>query len=467
MAKAAQRLYLTIRSGSEASPVRIGSKSRLMLASLVVVLSSCGMLTVTNNHVDHNKNQKVVVPAQALSGISLKTCGASGNSSGSVGAGGPGSQYLYNGVNGDCHPAAVAIKGNYAYVLSPCGSNCYTPFEVVDLSTPATPKLVGGTELSWGSSGIAVQGSYAYTTGYDANPNFMRAVDVTDPTNPNTAAAYTDSATTPQAIAVNGQYAYMVDYGGNNPNLGTSGNPNLSVIDISNLSKGAWSPSANTSNSSLTRVGQVGTGAGTSAIALAGKYAYVVNAVDDNLQVVDISTPSNPRIAGTTASLGPTGQSSTAYSGVSVVGSWAYVSNYNTNSLQVIDVSDPSHPKLVADISAGRHPDAIAVQNGYAYVANYGSSTLQIFDLSTADKPASLGTVATDGGPKSVAVSGQYVFVANYDGGTLQVFDTSGSGSGGTSPTPSPTASPTPTTTPTSTPSASPTGVATPSPSPT
>jgi len=453
--------------------VHMGFKSRLTLVGLVLVLSSCGVKSV-NNTVNHN-NQRVVVPAAALSGISLKTCGTSGSSSDSVGAGGPGSQYLYNNVNGDCHPAAVAVSGNHAYVLSPCGDNCYTPFEVVDLSNPASPTLVGGTELSWGSSGIAVQGTYAYTTGYDANPNFMRAVNVSDPTNPTTAAAYTDSATTPQAIAVNGKYAYMVDYGGNNPNLGSSGNPNLSVIDISNLAQGAWSAPDNTSSASLTRVGQVATGAGTSAIALAGSYAYVVNAVDDTLQVIDVSTPSNPQIAGTTASLGSAGQSGTAYSGVAVEGSFAYVANYNTNTLQVVDVSDPSHPKLVAEVAAGSHPDAIAVQNGYAYVVNYGSNTLQIFDLSTANKPASMGTVATDGGPKSVAVNGQYVLVANYSGGTLQVFDTSGSGgSSASSPTPSPvlpvtSATPTPATTPTptGTPSPSPTGPATPSPSPT
>jgi hypothetical protein len=438
------------------------------LASLVLVLSSCGIKSV-DNKVNHN-NQKVVVPAEALSSISLKTCGASGNSSGSIGAGGPGSQYLYNNVNGDCHPAAVAVSGNHAYVLSPCGDNCYTPFDVVDLSNPASPKLVGGTELSWGSSGVAAQGSYAYTTGYDANPNFMRAVNVSDPTNPTTAAAYTDSSTTPQAIAVNGKFAYMVDYGGNNPNLGSSGNPNLSVIDISNLAQGAWSAPSNTSASSLTRVGQVATGAGTSAIALAGNYAYVVNAVDDTLQVIDVSTPSNPRIAGTTASLGASGQSGTAYSGVAVEGSFAYVANYNTNTLQVIDVSDPSHPKLVADVTAGSHPDAITVLNGYAYVVNYGSNTLQIFDLSTANKPVSMGTVATDGGPKSVAVSGQYVYVANFSGGTLQVFDTSSSaGSSASSPTPTPVlpvTTPTPTATPSGTPSASPSALPTASPSP-
>lgn len=443
------------------------------LAALTVVLTSCGIRPVNTT----NNNQKVVVPAAALSGISLKTCGTSGNSSGSFGAGGPGSQYLNNNVNGDCHPAAVAVNGNYAYVLSPCGPNCYTPFEVVDFSDRENPQLVGGTELSWGSSGIAVQGSYAYATGYDANPNFMRVIDVSDPTNPTTAAAYTSSATTPQAIAVNSHFAYMVDYGGDNPNLGASGNPNLSVIDISNLSEGAWSAPDNTSTISLPRVGQVGTGAGTSAIALAGSYAYVVNAVDDNLQVVDVSTPSNPRIAGTTPSLGPAGPSGAAYSGVAVAGSLAYVANYDTNSLQVIDVSDPTQPKLVTTVAAGSHPDGIVVQGGYAYVVNYGDDTLQIFDLSTPNKPVSMGTVATDAGPKSVAVSGQYVFVANYEGGTLQLFDTSGSAtSGGPSPTPSasatasPTATPTPSSTPslmpTNIPSASPTGAATSSPSP-
>jgi hypothetical protein len=315
------------------------------------------------------------------------------------------------------NPTAVAVQGNYAYLTNYCGIYCYGPLDVIDVSNPAQPTLVGSTPSSWGTAGIAVQGSFAYTTGYYANPNYLRVMDISQPTTPFTAAAFTLTGVHPQAVAVQGSYAYMIDYGSSK----------LQVIDVSNPAASAFSACENTSPNSLPLLGSVSTDTGPSSVAVQGQDAYVVNAVSGSLQVIDVSNPASPAVIGS-ASLGSGGTSGTSYSGVALQGSYAYVADYNTNTLQVIDVSNPASPSLVASVPAGANPDAVYVAGHYAFVTNKSDSTLQVFDIAAPASPASLGTVPTGASPDSVFVSGQYAYVSNYAGGTLQIFDMSGLG---------------------------------------
>lgn len=322
----------------------------------------------------------------------------------------------------DGHATAVAVAGSYAYLTYSCGHYCYGPLDVIDISNPAAPMLVGATPVSWGTAGIAVQGSYAYTTGYYANPNYLRAVDVSDPTDPFTAAAFTLAGSHPQAVAAQGSYAYMLDYGMNE----------LEVIDVSDPAAGGGS---------LPLLGSTATDAGPSSIAVQDHYAYVVNAVGGTVEVIDVADPAHPSVVGR-VSLGAAGASGASYSGIAVQGSYAYVADHNTNALQVIDVSNPASPSVVASVPAGQGPTAVAVQDHRAFVTNKGSNTLQVFDIGSPTAPASLGTVPTQAGPGALAVTGNDVLVANYAGGSLQIFDMSGSPGIPTGPPSSPPAAP-------------------------
>lgn len=314
----------------------------------------------------------------------------------------------------DGHATAVAVAGSYAYLTYSCGTYCYSPLDVIDMSNPAAPTLVGATTVSWGTAGIAAQGSYAYTTGYYANPNYLRVVDVSDPANPFSAAAFTLAGDHPQAVAVQGPDAYMLDYGTNQ----------LEAIDVSNPAASAFSGDQNTSPRSLPLLGSTSTDAGPSGIALQGHYAYVVNAVGGTVEVIDVADPAHPSVVGR-ASLGATGVSGRSYSGIAVQGSFAYVADHNANALKVIDVSNPASPSVVASVPAGRSPTAVAVQDQRAFVTNKASNTLQVFDIGSPTAPTSLGTVPTEAGPDALAVSGNDVLVANYLDGSLQIFDMS------------------------------------------
>lgn len=237
-------------------------------------------------------------------------------------------------------------------------------------------------------------------------------IDISRPNQPFTAAAFTQAGTHPQAVEVDGPFAYMVDYGSDR----------LEVIDVSDASVGAFDVGWNTSPVSLPLRGGIATDAGPSDVAVRGHVVYVVSAVDGTLQTIDATDAAHPTVTGR-VSLGGGGTRGAAYSGIALSDTYAYVADANANALKVIDVSDPARPTVAATVPAGQNPTAIAVQGDRAFVTNKASNTLQVFDIAQPTRPRSLGTIPTDAGPTAVAVSGRHVYVANATGGSLQIFD--------------------------------------------
>lgn len=180
---------------------------------------------------------------------SARSDAPAGRSSSTIGLpGGPVATYGTGAAN---HPNAVAVQGDYAYVVNSCGVTCYGPLDVLDVADPAAPTLAGSTPVSWGAGAIAVQGHYAYTTGFYANPNYMRVMNLSQPGAPSSAAAFTAAGTHPLGIAVRGRFAYMVDYGANR----------LDVIDVSNPAASPFSTTLNSSPRSLPLVARIRTAA--------------------------------------------------------------------------------------------------------------------------------------------------------------------------------------------------------------
>lgn len=146
---------------------------------------------------------------------------------------------------------------------------------------------------------------------------------------------------------------------------------------------------------------------------VSGDFAYVA---DDyaGLQVVNITDPSHPSIAGScdTAHF--------AYD-VHVSGTYAFIADGFAGGLQVINISDPVHPSLAGSCTATTTGEGVFVSGDYAYVAamNYG---LAIVDITDPTHP-SLTSVRADTNAARVYVSGDYAYVA--DVSKLQVVDIS------------------------------------------
>lgn len=199
------------------------------------------------------------------------------------------------------------------------------------------------------------------------------------------------------------------------PGLITNNTASLSLGSSNSVAALTVSPQLPVSAAGTVPVGSVPYG-----MAVAGRYAFVVNYTPTgSMEVVDFSSPSAPVVVATVPTQG--GSKS-----VAVAGRYAYVANYgdNAHSLQVFDVSDPAAPTSVGSVSAG-YPCAVVVGGHYAYVANLGSTSLEIFDIADPTAPVLVGSAGT-GGATALALSGRYVYLVNSTAPKiLQIIDVS------------------------------------------
>jgi hypothetical protein len=266
----------------------------------------------------------------------------------------------------------VALRGKYAYV-----ANESAGLEIVDISNPAQLIRVGMYPTE--ARAVAVLGNYAYVVGFS-----FEIIDIADPANPKRVGRYATRALA-LGVSVFGNYAYIADY-----------NDGLLIIDISNPAQPL-------------RVGAYASGAGLG-IALSGNYVYM--AMDHGLEVVDISNPANPLVVSPFDASG-------AARAVSVLGTRAYVAG--GLGLQMFDISIPAKARRIGGAPTRGDPQDIAVSGNFAYVAD-GVAGLTVLDFSRRANPEQLGRSATAGRPVAVGVSGDHAYVATLEGG-LQVLD--------------------------------------------
>jgi hypothetical protein len=150
-----------------------------------------------------------------------------------------------------------------------------------------------------------------------------------------------------------------------------------------------------------------------------GRYAYVVNATSNSLQIFDMNNPLAPIKVGTST---PT---DTTPSCISVQGRYAYVTNQGSSTLQIFDIGNPAAPFVAGSIGTSTTPKALFIQGHYVYVINASTPVLEIFDVGDPTKPTSVGSIATNADPRSLYVKGAYAYVVCGNSATLQIFNTS------------------------------------------
>ena len=165
-------------------------------------------------------------------------------------------------------------------------------------------------------------------------------------------------------------------------------------------------------------VGLVVTGNYPISVALAGNYAFIVNNLGNTMQAINISNPAAPVVVGSVA----TGNTPSC---IAVVGNYGYVTNYGSNTMQVINITNPATPVVAGSVATATNPFGVTAVGSYAYVTNFTSNTMQVINITNPAAPAVVGSFATGINPKSVAVVGNYAYVANALSNTLQVIDIS------------------------------------------
>ncbi|CAE7900246.1 YIPF1 [Symbiodinium necroappetens] len=284
---------------------------------------------------------------------------------------------------------SVAIVGNYAYVAANAA------FSVVDVSDPATPRIIGSVQDRFlnGSRSVAVVGQYAYVAALSGVA--LMVVDVSDPTLPTLAGATfiqhgklaISRSSGAAAVAIDGDYAYVA--------AGVS----IQVINISNRSKPQLVMLEDHGQGRFEQIGTVLSNVlwGASSVVIVGKYAYVAAIVSHSLTIVDVSDPIHPRIVGSV-------QNSTqlrAATSVAVAGSYAYITAYWGSALTVVNISDPASPRITgwAQDSLLNGSTSVAIRGSYAYVTAYhgahGYSLLTIVNISDPSNPIIAGTTTS------------------------------------------------------------------------
>jgi hypothetical protein len=147
-----------------------------------------------------------------------------------------------------------------------------------------------------------------------------------------------------------------------------------------------------------------------------GNYAYIANADDDGLHIVDISDPTNPLLIG---SYEPEGYID--FSDVHVVGNYAYIVDMISDSLDIVDISDPTTPTRTGSIEID-DPGNVQIVGSYAYVSAR-SDGLQIVDVSDPVTPVLISSIETMGTARDVQVVDEHAYIAQYR--SLQVMNIS------------------------------------------
>jgi len=219
--------------------------------------------------------------------------------------------------------------------------------QVIDLSVPASPVVVGTLELDYNIRSLAVDQGRVYAGTVQA----LHIIDVSTPSAP---------------VELGALPRFGVKYG-----LGASGatvciveGTELVVVDVSDpaapVAAGSWS------------------GAYTHDVEVAGQVAYVMAG---GLRVLDLADPSSPTQIGLYAIAGES---------LDVEGNLVFVAE---NRLTAIDISDPTTPIFVGmvDLPAGSATTDVAVYGDLAHVSTQLGG-LHVIDVSDPQNPVWTGT---------------------------------------------------------------------------
>jgi hypothetical protein len=182
-------------------------------------------------------------------------------------------------------------------------------------------------------------------------------------------------------IQVQLDYAYMVEDGGT---------PDFTVYDISGTTP--------------TLVGSLTIPGTANNIFVLGRYAYVATSDDNELQIVDVCTPSAPTIVGTFNAAGGADAN-----GVYASGTSAYLVRNSSGSDEfiIVNVATPATPTLTGSLNLGDDGFELVVLGTNAFVAS-GSNTqeLQVVNISTPASPALSGSLNLAGNGNAVTIVG-------------------------------------------------------------
>jgi hypothetical protein len=258
--------------------------------------------------------------------------------------------------------AGMLSIGNHLYIRSDYCSHVGTPscensVQIIDITNPDAPHQVGewsaSGQLASNYGGLAAKDHYLYEPLLDNQKHkaVVRVWDVSNPAEPVQAPAFEyDSGAVASIIGISGNYLYITT-------ADASGHYSLRVLDISEAG-------APVEVNSLTLAGSSPTHVFSGGLSVENELGFI--ALEDGLQVIDVSNPAAPVNAGVYHTPGPVHS-------VTARGRYAYVA-YDTapdegmldTRLQIVDFAQPGHPRVVGGFPEGQQ---VHLSDHYIYVA--------------------------------------------------------------------------------------------------
>jgi len=226
--------------------------------------------------------------------------------------------------------------------------------QILDISNPTSPSLVGNYNPSGDFLKIKISGNYAYVVDLaDFVSANIQILDISNPTSPSLVGSYDGFFLN---IFLLDEYMYGAGF--------MSGK--LEIIDISDPTSPSLAGSYVSPNEA----------SGVNSMYVRGNYVYLIcssgaSQESDGFQVVDISDPTSPSLVGSYGFLG---------TNIHVIDNYAYVITGSLGELKIIDISNPNSPSLVAFYDTLGFQYNLDVDSGFTYIAN-GSAGLKIIDI--------------------------------------------------------------------------------------
>lgn len=302
---------------------------------------------------------------------------------------------------------------------------------LIDVSSPAQPRWLGGVDTVGRISVVAARGRMVYA-GHNgiAGQSRLHAIDVDDPARPVVLDTLDGVLEELWDIAVDGDRLYLADEIAGLHVVDASDPRRLRLVASLPLGEKALAVDAEDGLAyvatgsgrlyvidargiaSLEILSSLAFEEGLWSVAVSGDSAYV--GLDGHgIRIVDLSDPARPETVGNIAL--PVWPAE-----LEVVGSHLFV--YSSGSVLAVDVSDPGDPRVVDWVDLPQSSWGMAIEPPYLFVAERGARNaarggLRVYDISDPAALREIGELDTPGEASGVAAADGLAFVAeSYSG---------------------------------------------------
>ncbi len=195
-------------------------------------------------------------------------------------------------------------------------------------------------------------------------------------------------------VRINGNYAYVINSGGNN---------DFTVFDISDITNPTSIATLNVANNAAR-------------MAYSNDYVYISSSDNNNeITVVNVSSPSNPNIA-TTINL----PRNANVNGLSIRDNYLYATRSRdtgngADEFIVIDIANPSSPNIVGGVNLNQTVFDVTLVGNYAYLSSANNAAEgYIINVTNPTNPTTAGTINLSGNNDgyTVGATSTHLFLA-------------------------------------------------------